>query len=121
MQDQIIQKILDYLEQTEDFVLEHLPDVIVQALRYERIISVLGVILLSFLFSCAVYVGYHCWTNPRLDKYGSWETISVLGVIIPCSFAPLLLVQLCFAVDKLIKIYVAPKYFLVQLFLSIKG
>lgn len=121
MQEQLIQKILDYLEQTEDFVLEQAPDVILQVLRYERITSILGAIFLCVLFFVALIAGYYFWKYPTVDKYGSRETSSVMGVMIPCVFLPFLLIQVCLTVDKLIKLYTAPKFFLIELFLSMKG
>jgi hypothetical protein len=120
MKEQVVQKILEYMAQTEDFVLEQLPDVNLQALRYERITAALGSFLMAVLFFGAVFVAHYFWGNPRIDKNVSREIGSSFGVMIPCMISPVLLVQLCLFVDRLIKIYAAPKYFLVQLFLTMK-
>jgi len=120
MQEQIVQKILEYLEQTEDFFLEQAPEVILQALRYEQIISILGAVIFLLLASGTVVVGYHFWVNPKIDQYGSRDFISSMGVMIPCIVSPLLVVQLCISIDKLIKVYFAPKFFLLQLFLTMQ-
>ena len=118
MKEQIVQKILEYLERTEDFLLEQAPEVILQALRYEQIVSVLGAVIFLLLVLGAVVVGYHFWKNPKIDQHGSKDIISSMGVMIPCIVSPLLVAQLCIYTDKLIKIYFAPKFFLLQLFLT---
>lgn len=37
MKEEVVEKILEYLNETQDFVLEQLPQVIQQALRYEKV------------------------------------------------------------------------------------
>ena len=120
MKEQIVQTILEYLERTEDFLLEQAPEVILQALRYEQIVSVLGAVLFLLLVLGTVVVGYHFWANPKFDQHGSRDFISSIGVMVPCIVSPLLAVQLCVFGDKLIKIYFAPKFFLLQLFLTMQ-
>ena len=120
MQEQILQKILEDLQATEDLVLEHVPEVIQQALRYEKISTFLCALLMMCLFSVAICFGYYFWKHPTLDKYDSRDMTSIMGVIMPLAFSPLFFTQFCGSVDKLVKIYTAPKYFLIQLFLHMK-
>jgi hypothetical protein len=120
MNEKILQKLLDYLQNTEDFVLEEVPEIIQQALKYEKISSHLNAGLMIILLSLAITIGYHFWKYPTLDKYGSREMGSFLGAFIPLIIAPLFFVQFCYSIDKLVKIYIAPKYFLITLVSSIK-
>ncbi|MBX9744356.1 MAG: hypothetical protein K2X08_04000 [Chlamydiales bacterium] len=45
MNDQILQKLLEYLQSTEDFIMEQIPDIVLQALKYEKISSYLSATL----------------------------------------------------------------------------
>lgn len=119
MNEKISEKLLEYLQRTEDFVLEQSPEILKEALRYERIRSFISVLLMAVLFVSALSAAWYFWKHPTLDKYESRDTISFLGVLIPICLSPLFFVQLCSSVDSLIKIYVAPKYFLISLIMSL--
>ena len=121
MKDQILQKLLEYLQNTEDFVLEQVPELVQQALKYEKISSYLNSGLMILLLNIAIYLGYYFWKHPVLDKYGSREFGSILCTLIPCIASLLFFIQLCYSVDTLIKIYIAPKYFLICLILDMKN
>lgn len=121
MQEQIIQKILGYLQATEDFVLENLPEVIQQTLKYEKISTLLSAFLMLCLFSGTVSIAFYFWKKPTLDKYGFNDMASIMGVIMPLAFAPLFFAQCCSSVDKLVKIYITPKYFLIELFMHMRS
>jgi hypothetical protein len=118
---QIWQKLIEHIENTKDFVLEQAPDIIQQALKYEKISSYLTAALMLLLLCAAISIGYYFWKYPSLDKYGSRELGSFLGIFIPCIASPLFLVQFCYSIDKLVKIYLAPKYFLINLIMSMKN
>jgi len=64
---------------------------------------------------------YYFWKNPALDQYGSRTIPSVLGLLIPLMVLLPLITQFFCSVDKIIKIYVAPKYFLIDLILNLKN
>lgn len=121
MNDQILQKLLEYLQNTEDFVMEQIPDIVLQALKYEKISSYLSASLMMVLLTIAIVVCYYFWKHPTLDKYASRDVVSFLGVLIPGIISPILFVQLCSSIDKLVKIQLAPKYFLVQLLAQMKS
>lgn len=120
MKDQILQKLLDYLESTHDLVLEQVPEVILQALRYEKVSSYATAGLMLGLLAAAISLGYRFWKHPDLDRHGSRETLSFMVPMVSMIALPLFFVQLCMSVDKLIKIYLAPKYFLIQLLVGVK-
>ena len=121
MKEQITEKLMQYLKNSEDFLLEQAPDVIRQALKYETISAyVTSSLMLCFLIlSCVVWI--YNWKNPALDKHGSREIHSFMLIFIPLMSAPMFFVQLCSSIDDLIKIYTAPKYYLIQLVLSLKN
>jgi hypothetical protein len=120
MNEKILQKLLDYLQNSEDFALEQIPEIVQEALKYEKVSAYLSIGLMLLLLSIAAYIGYHSWKHPTLDKYGSREIGSFLGVAIPFCTAPMLFIQFCCSVDKLIKMHLAPKYFLIELVTSMK-
>lgn len=118
--DHIYQELLKHMESTKDFVLEQAPEVIQQALKYEKIAAFVSAALMTVLLVIALGVAYYFWKNPMFDKYGSREMHSLLGIFIPILISPLFFVQFCMAIDILIKIHVAPKYFLINLILDLK-
>jgi hypothetical protein len=115
------QKLIEYIENTKDFVLEQAPDVIQQVLKYEKTSSYLTATLMLLLLCAALITGYYFWRHPALDKYGSREFGSIFGLLVPCIATPMLFIQLCCSVDRLVKIYVAPKYFLIGLIQEINS
>lgn len=120
IQEQILQKLIEYIEDTKDFILEQAPEVVQQILQYEKTSAYATSLLMLGLLASAVSLGYHFWKHPMLDKYGSREFLSFMVPIISLIVIAPLFVQLCTSVDKLIKIYIAPKYFLIELLMSIQ-
>lgn len=119
--EQMIQKLIEYMESSKDFLLEQSPELIQQALRYEKASAYFSSALMAILLCAAVSIGYYFWKNPTLDKYGSREMGSFLGAFIPLIITPMFFVQLCYSVDKLLKLYIAPKYFLITLISSFRS
>jgi uncharacterized membrane protein YhdT len=119
VKEEISQKLLEYLQNTEEFVLDQVPEVIQQVLKYEKISSYLSAGLMILLLSIAICIGFYFWRHPTLDKYGSREFLSFMPIV-SCIAIPILFVQLCYSVDKLVKIYIAPKYFLISLISSLR-
>ena len=118
--DNVMQKFIDYMENTKDFVLEQAPDVIQQVFRYEKISTIVSSITVGILLLIALSVAYYFWKYPTLDKYESRDLSSTFGVFFPLVAVIPLFIQLCYSIDKLIRIGVAPKYFLLQLFINMK-
>lgn len=121
MNEKILQKLLDYIQNTEDFILEQVPDTIMQMFRYEKISNLLTLGLMLILISLAIFGGLYMYYHPKLDKYGHREVISVIGPMVCAFFTPFAILQICINVDRLIKIYFAPKYFLINLILKLKS
>lgn len=118
-QVQVWQKLIEYMESTGDFLLEQAPDLIQQVLRYEKIAALVSTITAVTLLAIALSFAYYFWNYPGLDKHGSRDFPSILGLMLPlAAFLPLLILLMC-SVDKIIKICVAPKFFLIELFLKI--
>jgi hypothetical protein len=118
MKDQILEKLLEYLQSTQDFVLKESPEVIQQALRYHYLSNVILLIsccVAIVLLSC---VFYYFYTHPNLDKHESRDMLSTIG----CAMSPFFIIMLTASFlhysDNLIKISYAPKYFLIQLFMN---
>ena len=115
MNEKISEKLLEYMQRTDDFFLEQSPALIKQALEYEKISAWLEVVIFTSLLLGAMSIAYYSWKHPSLDKYGTRETGSFLGVFMPLIFIPLVLVGIYSSIDTLIKISIAPKYFLLKL------
>jgi hypothetical protein len=111
----VVQKIQEYLQNMDDFLIEKAPEVVRQALRYEKMSTWAHFVAVSLIIGALLWIVYCCWMYPKLDKYGSRETECVLGMFIPWAVLPLLLIDSWYCIDRLIKIYTAPKYFLLQL------
>jgi len=118
---QVWQYLIEYIEHTKDFMLEQAPEVIQEVLRYEKIAASLNAITMVILLIVALGAANYFWKHPEFDKYGSRDCISTFGILIPLVAVVPCFVQLFLSIDKLIKIGVAPKYFLMSLILSMKG
>lgn len=116
MDEKIKEKILNYLENTKDFVLDQAPDIIQQALRYHYINALFGIITCFFILVILISVSYYSYSHPKLTQYGSWETSTFVFCFFPFIVCiPIFGAFLC-DIDKFIKITTAPKYFLITLF-----
>lgn len=118
MKEQILQKLIDYLQKTEDFMLSECPMVIQEALKYHYISSLVGMISCFFLACLSCYVFYYFYTNPTFDKYESRELSCMMPLFFSGPIAFMSFLGMCVNVDTFIKISVAPKYFLISLFLK---
>lgn len=113
-------KLAEHLEGTKEFVMEQAPDVIQQALRYEKIAARNSAIFMIGVVVVALGVAYYFGKHPSLDKYGSRDLFSSIGIFIPLVLTIPSLFQIYSSIDRSIKISVAPKYFLTELFIRIK-
>jgi hypothetical protein len=82
LKDQVLEKLINYLQNTEDFILEQVPETIYQVLRYEKTAYYISAFLMLTLLIIGLYIGYHFWKHPTLDKYGSREIGSFMGTLI---------------------------------------
>lgn len=118
MKDQILQKLLEYLQNTEDFVLEQVPEIIQQVLRYEIISTYMGAGILLFIIILCIGLNIYLWKYSE-DTIKNTITSSIIYPISSIAL-PFLFIQFCCLIDKLVKIYIAPKYFLIDLILNMK-
>ncbi len=118
VKDQIFQKLLQYLQKTEDFALEQSPEIIKQVLKYEKINSFITACLMVALLTGALSIAWYFWKYPTLEKWGGRDLGSIFGLILPLCISPMFFIQLCYSVDTLIKMYISPKYFLISLIMS---
>lgn len=121
MSEELINRLFEYLQKTEGFIYEQAPDFIQQLLTYKRLSTIIDVVLLSLIGSVALFFSLYCIFNPWLDKYGERNIGSQL-----CCFLPFFLVFICFGqvlcdITTLIKLYFAPKVYLLEYFRSLKG
>lgn len=121
IKDQILQKLLEYMQESKDFLIEQAPDVVQQIFRYHLytawvelcICLSIGVLLLS--------VNLYIYLYPTLDSHGDRDLLSFFGAYMPMIFAIPLIAMSWACMDKLMKIYLAPKYFIINLIMSMKG
>lgn len=120
IQDQVWYELIEHIENTKDFVLEQAPDIIQQALKYERFSASFNAGVMAILLAASLGTAYYFWKHPTLDKYDSRDFLSVFGVFIPLIAAVPFFAQLYISIDNLIKINIAPKYFLINLIIGLK-
>lgn len=118
MDEEIKKKLLEYMDKTGDFVLEHCPEVMQQALRYHYISSIVTFSLCLFSIIILSFIAYNCFFYPKLDKYGTMELSSLLGCVMPSIFLWMCFIGILTSANTLIKITFAPKYFLLQLIIN---
>jgi hypothetical protein len=121
MTEELINKLFEYLQKTETFILEQAPDFIRQLLTYKRIGTIVSAISLFAIGTVLLIFVIYCIFNPWLDKYGDRSIGSQL-----CCFLPLFLVFICYGqvlydILFLIKLYMAPKVYLLEYFRNLKG
>ena len=118
MKDELSKKLLEYVENTKDFLLEQCPDVLQQAMCYEKINSIIKAVLFFVLFWTCIGTIYYAWKYPALDKYESRSIMNVETLIVACIFIiPCGICCLEYVMD-LIKMYVAPKVYMIELIKS---
>ena len=120
MKEEIIDKLLDYVKVTEDFLIEQAPEVIQQALRYETISAMFGVGLGTLALIASIGLFWYWAYNPNLDGYGDWTGPSIVRVIISGTLIIPLIGMWIPTIFELIKLLVAPKYYLIQLILEMR-
>lgn len=120
MQEKILETLINYLQNTENFVLEQMPEILSQTLNYEKTSCIMSISILVFLMAVAVSIGCYFLIHPTLDSYGNRTATSFIGALLPLAFSFMLLAPLLGSFDKLVKINLAPKYFLIQLFMEMR-
>lgn len=119
MDERLTEKVLEYLKDAGDFVISEAPVIVQQTLKYELISTWTGmginflilVICLSFLYYFMFY--------PKYDKYESLAFGTMMGRLVTSYISAVVFVFLIKEMDKLIKLYTAPKLFLIQYFIGL--
>jgi hypothetical protein len=120
MQEKILETLINYLQNTESFVIEQMPEIISQTLKYEKMSCIMGLSTSIFFMILAVSIGCYFLINPTLESYGNRSMASFMGACLPLTLSLMLLTPVCAYIDKLVKINLAPKYFLIKLFMEMK-
>ncbi len=120
MTEELINKLFEYLQRTEVFILDQAPDFIQQLLRYKKITAVIDVTILSVVVLGALAFSMYNIYNPTIDKHGDRSTGSQF-----CCFMPIIVAFMFFApllgeIADLMKIHIAPKVYLLEYFKSLK-
>lgn len=121
MDDRLTEKALEYLRNIESFVDSEAPEVIQQTLRYKTISTYCGLIFVITGIVVCLSVLFYSFYYPKYDKYDHLELISVLTRIIPISLLILFIGGFLSELDTLMKLYIAPKLFLIEYFTNLRG
>jgi hypothetical protein len=111
---EIWEKLLEYLETTKDFVIAQSPSLLQETMNYHKISNfILATVCLIGIFVCA-YIAYYNYMYPTIDKYDNVSLVNCMAGLFSCvGLLPCIGIFIA-SVDHLIKIYVAPKYFLIE-------
>lgn len=120
MKEQVWQQLVEYLQKVEDFASEQLPELILQVLRYEKIMAITTTVVATLVLILFAFISYTYWKDPKRDQYGMRSGESCIGIALPIFLSVIFWGLLCTSVTALIKLYVAPKYYLLQLFMNMK-
>lgn len=109
MKEEILEQILKYINETKDFILEQTPDLFQQIIKYEKISAIFGVCIYSFIFILLCGLSIYVWKS-SIDEN---DIKGYLRFVFPfLSF--IFFMSLIFSIETLIKINVAPKYFIIH-------
>lgn len=120
MNDCFQERIMEYLQKTEDFALREAPQLFSEILDYTYKSNICGlaifgtlVLIFSILFTYSIL-------NPYFDKYGSREISNIMTIFFSGLIGFYCFIFVLSCVDDLIKITYAPRYFLIQKFIPKK-
>lgn len=114
MKDEVIKKLIDYIDGSKDFLLDQAPQMFKEMIKYEYLVSILEAIFFLILISSAIYILYLSITNPARDKYDSRSYENLLGIVIPSILIVPLILGFWNGMTTAIQIKMAPKYFLLE-------
>lgn|SRR5574338_702828 len=109
MENEILQKLLIYLENTKDFILAECPDIFQQIIRYEKICAIIGLCVIGSLVLIGSIYFLYAFFNSKGEIMNKCPFI-----ILPIFLIPALLLCSLECINTLIKLNVAPKYFLIE-------
>ena len=111
MDEALAKKMLEILSGTEEFIVEQAPDVVRQLLTFKAVEH-----LLLAIFTAALVVAM-CWTYSMISKglggeFIDYAIVGCMFAIVGCIVIPALVIN----VIGLIKVLVAPKFYLLEYF-----
>lgn len=106
-------KLISYLQNVEDFASEQIPDLLQQVVTYSlfnNLLCIIACVLVIYVLNriCSSL------TDSQLDTYSI--PVFFMFIVICFSFC-----YLCISVKELLKCYFAPKMFLLEYFMTLKG
>lgn len=120
LKNDVLDELLNYLRVSENLNPEQIPEILFQTLKYEKISGIVELSIYGFLMVVTVAIGCFFLLNPTQDGYGNWTTSSFMGALVPSALAFMFFCSILRCIDKLIKINLAPKYFLMDLFMKMQ-
>ena len=115
MKDQLIEKIIHYMETTGDFVLEQAPEICQEILNYSKFSSILCLSITGSIVIFSIFFFIYSYCNRTMGDYGSLSGESFFKMLFSGAIAMILLGPCVASIDNLIKINVAPKYYILQI------
>jgi len=113
--NQIAQKVIAWMEGTENFTSDQAPDVVNQLILYARINHTLW-IFLSIVIVFVCYKTYmHCakkTQNVRVDQ----ETLYFSAMIISVIFGIIFFINACSSIDSSLQVWFMPKVYVLEYF-----
>ena len=119
MDEKLIEKFTEYLQRSEDFLIQEAPEIFKETLDYYYISSILGISISTLIFIFSLFVAIYLYLYPTFDKYELRDFKSTFIPIISCAIVVISFASICSNVDMLIKITYAPRYFLIKTFTKI--
>lgn len=119
MTDEIIKQLLEYINQSKDFVLEQAPDLINEILTYEKYSSIYQIIIFFSVLIISLSYFYNQFPLER-DKFDFVKTEYLFKACISGFITFVCTGATISNLIKLVKIYTAPKYFLIEFILNLK-
>lgn len=115
MNESIIDKLLEYIDQTKDFVLDQAPDIFNQIIQYSTMSIIMWTCSLGSLtvIGCTLIFIY-------LKNYRRESIFDHGYALFSLWLTPFLLFGTIVCADELIKVKVAPKYYIIKKLINIK-
>lgn len=109
MNEELIKKIIEYMESSKDFIVEQAPDIIQQMLKYETFNNIFGLIIAVIILFVSIGVFIYGKYSNKTDKiyFNVYNYVSIWLFIAAFAIS-------AFAINNLVKIKISPKYFVIE-------
>lgn len=121
MNEKLIDELLNYMERTKDFITQECPELILEILKYHKILNFCNITIFLPILIISLIVFIYFWKFPYVDKYDCTSTGTLISMMISGFSSVFCFIILIQSVEALIKIYTAPKYFIIHCLLKMKG